>query len=160
MSGKEFVYKHTVYLNETNAIGGVVYFSNYVKWQGMVREEFFMKVFPSWIEIMKEVSEGKVNMITVEEHSNFRRHAFFGDTIIIKLQTADVRRCSFDLKFKMYRNSIEELIYEGWQTLTFMDYKGDFISIPEPIRETVLSFRASDTEDKKKHARKEKVLRH
>ena len=43
MPGKEFIYKHTVYLNETNAMGGVVYFANFVKWQGIVREEFFMK---------------------------------------------------------------------------------------------------------------------
>lgn len=159
MTGKEFVFKHTVYLSETNAIGGVVYFSNYVKWQGMVREDFFMKTFPNWIEIMKEVDEGKVHMITVEEHSNFRRHAFFGDTVIIKLQTANVKRCSFDLKFKVYRNSLEELIYEGWQTLTFMDYKGDFIAIPEPMRETLLSFRASDIEDRRRSARKEPALR-
>ena len=49
MPGKEFVYKHTVYLNETNAMGGVVYFANFVKWQGVVREEFFMKAFPAWV---------------------------------------------------------------------------------------------------------------
>ena len=89
MSGKEYIFKHTVYLNETNAIGGVVYFSNYVKWQGMVREEYFMKTFPSWIAIMKEVEEGKVHMITVEEHSHFKRHAFFGDTIIINTENGE-----------------------------------------------------------------------
>jgi YbgC/YbaW family acyl-CoA thioester hydrolase len=154
MSGKEFVFEHRVYLNETNAFGGVVYFANYVKLQGVVREEFFMKTFPMWELIMKEVEEGKVHMITVEEHSKFIRHAFFGDNIIIKLQTANVKRCSFDLRFKMYRNSDQEFIYEGWQTLTFMDYSGDFITIPDLIRDTILSYRASDSEDKRRQAKK------
>ena len=101
MAGKEFTYKHTVYLNETNAMGGVVYFANYVKWQGMVREEFFMKAFPAWKEVMKLVMSGSANMITVEEHSRFRRHASFGDTVIIKLKTANLKKCSFDLIFNM-----------------------------------------------------------
>ncbi len=42
MSKKEFAIEHRVYFNETNAMGGVVYFANYVKWQGMTREEFFV----------------------------------------------------------------------------------------------------------------------
>ena len=44
-SVKDFTYKHTVHLHETNAMGGVVYFANFVKWQGIAREEFFMKAF-------------------------------------------------------------------------------------------------------------------
>ena len=140
MAGKEFVHKHTVYLNETNSMGGVVYFSNFVKWQGMVREEFFMKAFPSWKEVMKLVMAGSANMITVEEHSRFKRNAFFGDTIIIRLQTANLKKCSFELVFKMYRNNDEDLIYEGWQRLTFDDYKGYFIPITVPFRVSILEY--------------------
>lgn len=156
MSGKEFVLKHTVYLNETNAMGGVVYFANFVKWQGITREEFFIKVFPNWSEIMKLAADGFVNMITVEEHSFYRRHAFFGDTVILKLQTANLRKCSFDLIFKVYRNSEEELIYEGWQRLTFDDCKGNFIPIPEPIRQSILEYESSNTDYKRKTVRREK----
>jgi len=149
MPGKEFVYKHTVSLHETNAMGGVVYFSNFVKWQGMVREEFFTKAFPSWKEIMKLVMAGSANMITVEEHSRFRGHAFFGDTVIVKLQTANLKKVSFDLIFKMYRNTEDRLIYEGWQKLTFDDYKGNFIPIPEPFQKTILEYEAAGAEHKR-----------
>ena len=149
MAGKEFIYKHTVHLHETNAMGGVVYFANFVKWQGEAREEFFMKAFPTWKEVMKLVMSGSANMITVEEHSRFKRHASFGDTVIIKLQTANLKKCSFDLIFKMYRNSEDEFIYEGWQKLTFDDYKGNFIPIPEPFCKSILEYESSDGEFKR-----------
>ena len=153
MAGKEFVYKHTVHLHETNAMGGVVYFANFVKWQGEAREEFFMKAFPTWKEVMKLVMSGSANMITVEEHSRFKRHASFGDMIIIKLQTANLKKCSFDLIFKMYRNSEDEFIYEGWQKLTFDDYKGNFIPIPEPFCKSILEYQSSDGEFKRSSLR-------
>ncbi len=146
---KEFIFKHTVYLNETNAMGGVVYFANFVKWQGMVREEFFMKAFPMWEDVMKLVMAGSANMITVEEHSRFKRNAFFGDTIIIKLQTANLKKCSFDLVFKMFRNNEDELIYEGWQKLTFDDYKGNFIPIPEPFRISIMEYQSHENDNKR-----------
>src|SRR3989338_6815700 len=149
MPGKEFTYKHTVYLNETNAMGGVVYFANFVKWQGVVREEFFIKAFPSWKEVMMLVMGGSANMITVEEHSKFKRHAMFGDTIVIKLQTANLKKCSFDMIFRMYRNNQDELIYEGWKRVTFDDYKGNFIPIPEPFRETILEYQVPESENKR-----------
>ena len=157
MPGKEFTYKHTVYLNETNAMGGVVYFANYVKWQGMVREEFFMKAFPAWKEVMKLVMSGSANMITVEEHSRFRRHASFGDTVIIKLKTANLKKCSFDLIFNMFRNNEDELIYEGWQRLTFDDYKGNFIPIPEPFRVSILEYQVPEGEHKRSSMRVERT---
>ena len=154
MPGKEFVYKHTVYLNETNAMGGVVYFANFIKWQGIVREEFFIKAFPSWQEIMKLVMAGSANMITVEEHSKFKRHASFGDTIVIKLQTANLKKCSFDMVFRMYRsNTGDELIYEGWQRITFDDYKGNFIPIPEPFRQSILEYQVPEGENKRSSMR-------
>ena len=149
MAGKEFVYKHTVFLHETNAMGGVVYFANFVKWQGIVREEFFTRAFPSWKEIMKLVMAGSANMITVEEHSRFRGHAFFGDTVIVRLQTANLKKVSFDLVFRMYRNTEDNLIYEGWQKLTFDDYKGNFIPIPEPFQKTILEYETASAEHKR-----------
>ena len=90
---------------------------------------------------------GSANMITVEEHSRFRGHAFFGDTIVVKLQTANLKKCSFDLIFKMYRE--DQIIYEGWQKLTFDDYKGNFIPIPEPFRKTILEYETTNADIKR-----------
>lgn len=140
MPGKVFTLGHTVYFNETNAMGGVAYYSNYVKWQGMTREDYFIKTVPEWKIIMQEVANGNVNMITVEEHSHFIRHAFFGDELIIKLQTGDIRKYSFNMLFEIVKSGTEEPIYKGWQKLAFDDFKGKFISIPEPMLRSVLEY--------------------
>jgi len=158
MPTKAFTFKHTVFFNETNAMGGVVYFANFVKWQGMVREAFFMQEIPSWKEIMYLVTDGSANMITVEEHSHFKRNANFGDTIIIKLQTANLRKCSFDLVFTMFRNTEAELLYEGWQRLTFSDRDGAFIPVPEPIRGVLLHYGIQNGEYHKRYARKDQLM--
>lgn len=148
MPGKIFELKHTVYFNETNAMGGVVYYANYAKWQGMTREDYFIKSVPEWKLIMQEVVNGNVNMITVEEHSHFIRHAFFGDEILIKLQTADIKKFSFIMKFSMFKADANELLYEGWQRLAFDNFKGKFIPIPEPMLKSVLDHSTQEEYDK------------
>lgn len=144
MAGKIFIHQHTVYFNETNAMGGVAYFSNYIKWQGIVREEYFIKTVPAWREIMQYVIEGKINMITVEEHSHFIRHIFFGDTVTINLQTANIKKCSFDMIFVMVNNASKQIIYEGIQRLAFDDFKGKFIPIPEAMLVSVRDYETKD----------------
>ncbi len=134
---KVFILEHTVYFNETNAVGGVAYFSNYVKWQGMTREEYFMRTVPEWREIVKLVSQNQINMITVEEHSHFNQHAFFGDKVIIRLQTSNIKRYSFDMIFIMINANNEQVLYEGFQRLAFDDFKGKFIEIPKPMLDSV-----------------------
>lgn len=141
-SNKTFVLEHKIYLNETNAVGGVAYFSNYIKWQGMAREEYFIVTVPVWQEIVKEVSYGKVNMITVEEHSHFIQHAYFGDTIVISLQTANIRTFSFDMIFFMTNKTTNQLLYEGLQRLAFDDFKGRFVPIPPAMLESVKDYKA------------------
>ena len=138
MSGKIFEHKHTVYFNETNAMGGVVYYSNYVKWQGLAREEFFIKTVPEWKKVMQEVTNGNVNMITAEEYSHFIQHAFFGDEILIKLYATDIKKFSFKIIFEMTKNKSNDVIYSGWQKLAFDDFKGNFVPIPRPLLKSVL----------------------
>ncbi len=140
MPGKTFCHIHTVYFNETNAMGGVVYYSNYTKWQGMVREDYFIATVPEWKAIMIEVAKGNVNMITKEEHSTYIRHSYFGDVIRIELQTSDIKTYSFTMVFKMYKDETDELICESWQKLAFDDFKGNFIPIPEPMLKSILEY--------------------
>jgi len=138
MANKIFTYKHTVYFHETNSMGGVVYFSNYVKWQGMVREAFLLQAVPECKDIMQAVIAGKVNMITVEEHSRFIQHAFFGDEITIEIYATEIRKLSFNIIFQMKRGASTTVIYTGWQKLAFDDFKGNFIPIPDGLLKAVL----------------------
>lgn len=138
MPGKIFEHKHTVYFNETNAMGGVVYYSNYIKWQGETREAFFIETVTEWNLVMQEVAKGNVNMLTTEEYSHFIQHAFFGDEIIIKIHAEEIKRFSFKIIFKMTKNSSDTVIYEGWQRVAFDDFKGNFVPIPKPMLRSIL----------------------
>ncbi len=148
VSTNTFTFEHRVYFNETNAVGGVAYFSNYVKWQGMTREEYFIETVPSWREIMKVIALGQLNMITVQEQSHFVQHAFFGDTILIELQTADIKRFSFDMVFFMTNAETGTLLYEGIQKLAFDNFKGKFIEIPEPMLKSVQAHKVDDADER------------
>lgn len=147
VKNKVFVLEHTVYFNETNAVGGVAYFSNFVKWQGMAREEYFIQSVPSWRQIMESISLGQLNMITVEEHSHFIQHAHFGDKIIIRLQTTNIRKYSFDMVFIMLNTEIKQIIYEGFQRLAFDNFKGKFVEIPEPMFLSVKQYEMDPTDE-------------
>jgi enediyne biosynthesis thioesterase len=144
MPGKIFEHKHTVYFSETNAMGGVVYYSNYVKWQGETREAFLVETVPEWKVVMQEVAKGNVNMLTTEEYSHFIQHAFFGDKIIIKIHAEEVKKFSFKIIFKMYKVGTDALIYEGWQRVGFDDFKGHFVPIPEPMLRSILEHTPPD----------------
>lgn len=137
VGNKIFIFEHKIYFNETNAVGGVAYFSNYVKWQGMAREEYFVETVTSWPAIVHLVATGQLNMITVEERSHFIQHAFFGDKILIQLQTANIKKYSFDMIFFMTNASDGRLLYEGMQKLAFDDFKGKFVEIPPAMLESV-----------------------
>ena len=143
---KAFIFEHTVYFNETNAVGGVAYFSNFVKWQGIAREEYFIRTVPSWKEIMQLIASGQLNMITVEEHSHFIQHAFFGDKIIIRLQTTNIKQYSFDMVFIMLNAKNEQIIYEGFQRLAFDNFNGKFVPIPPAMLESVKRYEMSPDE--------------
>jgi acyl-CoA thioesterase FadM len=139
-STKTFKMDHVVYFNETNVVGGVVYFSNFVKWQGVTREEYFIRTVPQWKMILDAINHKEVNMITVEEHSYFLHHAFFGDRIKILLNTCNVRRFSFDMIFNMMNLESNTTIYEGMQRLAFDNFKGKFIEIPRPMLDSIKEY--------------------
>ncbi len=142
--GKIFIYDHLVYLNETNAMGGVVYYSNYSKWQGIVREAFFIRCVPEWQQILSEVLKGNVEMITVEEHSNFIHHAYFGEEIVIKAIARDIQKFNFKISYEMTKKNEQKIIYQGWQKIAFSDNKGRFIPIPEPFLKAALEHASED----------------
>ena len=138
MPGRTFSVTHRIFFNETNAMGGVVYFSNFVKWQGMVREAFLTQAVPEWPILLEEARQGNVNMITVEEHSTFIDHVYFGDVVKINIHAVELRRMSFKIVFEMTKNGTDKIIYSGWQKLAFQDKKGLLMAVPSALFDAVM----------------------
>lgn len=127
----KFVYEHQILLNETNAMGGVVYFAHFAKWQGMVRE-WILCQHPKF----KEIVERPIEMITRNCSVEYLGHLYFGDVVQIEAATYDVRPTSFMMEFRYYRKDPTALVATGLQKVTFADRKtGQICRIPPEILE-------------------------
>lgn len=126
-----YYYDHLVLLEETNAMGGVVYFSNFVKWQGMARE-YILTQHPGF----KELMSGPAEMITHSCSVRFLDCLYFGDTVRIKVSTKDIMPTSFRMIFAYCNKETGKLVAEGEQKVTFSDKTtGELCRVPKEILE-------------------------
>ncbi|MFZ5801994.1 MAG: acyl-CoA thioesterase [Candidatus Omnitrophota bacterium] len=133
----KYVHRHTILLNETNAMGGVVYFSNFVKWQGIVRE-MVLKERCDYRALFSE----PVDMITHSCSVKFLQHLYFGDVVRIEMATDHILPTSFVMFFEYYRDSEGALAATGEQKVTFADRAtGVLCRIPGPILEIAKSLK-------------------
>jgi len=124
-----YVYRHTVLLNETNAVGGVVYFSNFVKWQGMAREWILMENTD-----YKKIMSQPIEMATHSCSVLFHKHLYFGARVRIEIQTTKILPTSFVMQFRYFNDQTNDLVATGEQKITFMNTKsGELCRIPEEI---------------------------
>jgi len=131
----EFTFEHTVFLNETNAMAGVVYFSNFVKWQGMARESI-LRQHPKFKEIMSR----PIEMITRSCSVNFLDHLYFGDEVLIKVSTKQVLPASFVMVFHYLNKTTNKLVAIGEQKIAFADLQTrQLCMVPDEICELAKS---------------------
>lgn len=126
---KKFLFKHVILLNETNAMGGVAYFANFVKWQGMARE-MILRQSPYFKELIIQ----PIDMITHSCSVKFLGHLYFGDIVRIEVQTKNILPASFVLIFHYYNNETDNLVGTGEQRVTFSERSsGQLCRMPEAL---------------------------
>jgi len=136
----EFVYEHIVMLNETNAMAGVVYFSNFVKWQGMARE-FILSQHPKFKEIMSR----PIEMITQSCSVNYLGHLYFGDKIQIKVTAKRILPASFVMAFRYFNKDTSKLVATGEQKVAFANIQTrELCKVPEEIYQLAKSIEESE----------------
>ncbi|MDD9302737.1 MAG: thioesterase family protein [Desulfobacter sp.] len=116
-----------VTLKNTNAFGNV-YFSNFIEYQGVVREKFLLANVPDLHELMANQS---IRLVTVDTYNRFLANAYFGDTLVVELTTSDIKAatCRLDISF---RDKVTgKLFGEGYQRFCVVSNKGKVIRIPE-----------------------------
>lgn len=129
---KYFSLEKTIYLKDTNLMGNT-YFTNYIVWQGEVREAYVM-THPNFAEEMQK--NQYIKMITHSLYHRFVQETTFGDVVQIRMTTREIKHCSFVLVFRYYNKRTEAFLGEGWQRLTFADLRtGGLTTIPNFIRE-------------------------
>lgn len=127
--GDDRVFRKDIFINlgETNATGNV-YFANYVKYQGVLRESCIVHHIPNINEIMAQTG---IKLVTVDVYQKFRQNAYFGYTITGELTVGQIKGCQAKLNFK-YRNKADgELIGEGYQHFCCVGKSGKILKMPK-----------------------------
>ncbi len=127
--GTDRVFRHELFisLGETNATGNV-YFANFVKFQGVLREKCVVHHIPAINEIMIQTG---IRLVTVDTYQKFKQNAYFGDTIIGELTIAEIMGSQAKLKFRYKRKTDGVLMGEGYQHFCCVDKNGKVMKLPK-----------------------------
>ncbi len=127
--GKDRVFRTEIMvtLKSTNVFGNV-YFSNFIEYQGVVREKFLLANVPDLHDLMANQS---IRLVTVDTYNRFISNAYFGDTLVVELTTSDIKAatCQMNISFKNKATGL--LVGEGYQRFCVVSAKGKVVRIPE-----------------------------
>jgi enediyne biosynthesis thioesterase len=118
-------------IKDTNVFGNV-YFSNYIEYQGEIREKFLLSSFP---DINKFFTKRKLRLVTIDVYNKFISSSYFGDTLLIELTTSDLNAATCKLNINFKNKATGEMVGEGYQRLVIVNSKGKAIKVPEILRE-------------------------
>ena len=101
-------------LKHSNATQNI-YFSNYVEWQGAVRERwFYERISPDMLQ-----KEGV--FVTKEVQQYYLKEAFPFQVVNCYLNSFQIQRCAFWLIFRFFSGG--ELLSYGYQHVVFTDFE-------------------------------------
>lgn len=130
--GEDRVFKTEVVvtLKDTNVFGSV-YFSNFIEYQGIIREKFLLQNIP---DIHKLLTESRIRLVTVDTYNRYIENAYFGDTLVVELTTSEIQAATCRLNITFTNKDTGRLIGEGYQRFCVVSAKGTVIRIPEEFR--------------------------
>jgi enediyne core biosynthesis thioesterase len=111
-----------VSFEETNVVGNV-YYVNYLRWQGRVRELFLKQNAP---EILAEIQSG-LALVTTRCSCDFFAELAPFDEVIIRMRLMAVAQNRISMAFEYWRpkSNGEELVARGEQEVACMSRTGD-----------------------------------
>lgn len=142
-----YEYRHVVGFEETNVVGNV-YFANYQKWQGRVREMFLVDHAPSVVE---EIQAG-LKLFTVKEECQYFVEVTALDDLVIRLRLDKLMQTQVVMQFDYLQicpdqedgSSGEEiLIARAKQHIAFMRGDGEDaepVEVPNELKHALDHF--------------------
>jgi YbgC/YbaW family acyl-CoA thioester hydrolase len=113
--------------DDTNSVGNV-YFANYVRWVGKVRELFFNLCMPTF-----DLKTTKYLVLTRSFTHDFRLEAKEFDVLMVRIRISGHNRKFVTLQHEIYADD-RGLLGKGEQTLMFADTTGGrLLDIPGDI---------------------------
>jgi enediyne biosynthesis thioesterase len=124
-----YEYRHTVLLDETNAVGNV-YFAHYLHWQGHCREMFLRQYVPEVVGAL----DGNTAVVTTRCSCEYFAELFAFDDIVVRMRAGDVAQSRIVLLFDYWRvkDGREELVARGEQQIAWLVRNGESF-IPDRV---------------------------
>ena len=122
-----------VYYADTDH-GGVVYYSNYLKWFEIGRTEILRQLGLDYADFEKE---GMIAPV-VEVKCNYKGPALYDDIIIIKTAIDNIGNSSIRFNYEIINKRSGKLLAEGYTVNVFVDKKTmKSATMPESLRKAL-----------------------
>ncbi|MBU0463859.1 MAG: thioesterase family protein [Proteobacteria bacterium] len=118
-----------VTLKDTNVFGNV-YFSNYIEYQGSIREKFLLASVPDLHEMLAKTH---VRLVTIDTYNKFISNAYFGDILLLELTTSDINAATCKLNITFKNKATGKLVGKGYQRFCVVSSKGKVMRLPEAL---------------------------
>jgi len=130
-TGRTFHHFIDIYLKDSNAYTNT-YFARYFEWQGICRERWFHQC------ISADMLQAQGVFITKHAHQEYIQETFPFQTVECKMNTFDIKQCSFSLLFQFYVDG--KSVSTGYQKIVFADHDKKIIRLPDHILEKIRQF--------------------
>lgn len=122
-------------LKHSNATQNI-YFSNYIEWQGIMRERWFYDVIDQ--KLLSDIGV----FVTKQVHQDYIKEGFPFQTITCKLNTFKIQKCSFFMMFRFFIGG--ELTSSGFQQVAFTNHQKKIARLPEAVLEKITQYEMQD----------------
>jgi len=123
---KYFEYRTTVTIGDTNALQNM-YFLNFFKLQGIVRELWVKECVPNGL---LDLANGMI-LITTNAECAFKKDFFLFDEILVRFFISSIEKTNSHLKFQFINGKDQELHAEGAQRIVFANSDHKIIKMPD-----------------------------
>ncbi|MDI1270064.1 MAG: acyl-CoA thioesterase [Polaromonas sp.] len=130
-ASKTFHHTIDIYLKDSNAYANT-YFSRYFEWQGVCRERWFHRC------ISADMLQASGVFITKCAHQDYVHETFPFQAVDCRLNTFEVRQCSFYLLFQFMVDG--KLVSTGYQQVVFASHDKRIQRLPEDILRKVREY--------------------
>lgn len=121
---RTFHHEIDIYLKDSNAYANT-YFSRYFEWQGVCRERWFHKC------ISPDMLQALGVFVTKRAHQEYMHETFPFQTVECRLNTFEVKQCSFYLIFEFLVQGV--LCSSGYQQIVFASRDKRIQRLPEDV---------------------------
>ena len=120
---------------DTDAMG-IVYHTNYIRWFEIGRTELFR----SMGIVSKNIEPTGVNLPITKVYCHYLRSARYDDLVQIETEVDYLKRASIRFSYKVWDESLDNLLTEGYTVHACTDRDGKIIRVPTMIAEKIWLF--------------------